>query len=121
MIAGLDRAEAFITGGCVGVDVMAMVHSKLTHREARQLLVVPGPGITREVEELVDVVHPHVWRLPSRTSFLDRNRAMVWLASELVAFPPTRQERFRGSGTWATIRYARQAGIPVHLFPLAEL
>lgn len=46
---------------------------------------------------------------------LKRNRAIVAGASILLA-TPRGPERMRGSGTWATVRYARAAGVPVLLF-----
>lgn len=42
---------------------------------------------------------------------LHRNRMIVALASHLVAMPAGLE--IRRSGTWATIRYARKAGIPI--------
>jgi len=44
--------------------------------------------------------------------YLVRNRAIVAASDLLVAIPRTAAEELR-SGTWATIRYARDAVIPV--------
>lgn len=46
---------------------------------------------------------------------LERNRAMVDYAMELIAFPRLMEEEQR-SGTWATIRYARRRNVPVTIF-----
>ena len=43
---------------------------------------------------------------------LARNRVIVANSDILIAAPRTDKEELR-SGTWATVRYARQAGIPV--------
>jgi hypothetical protein len=45
---------------------------------------------------------------------LDRNKAIVGASDELVACPKGCSEEVR-SGTWATVRYARRRGIPVHI------
>ncbi|KKM09958.1 hypothetical protein LCGC14_1722330, partial [marine sediment metagenome] len=48
---------------------------------------------------------------------LARNKLMVARADFLIATPKTMKEVMRGSGTWATIRYARKADIPILLLP----
>jgi hypothetical protein len=53
-------------------------------------------------------------------SYLLRNDLLLVGASVLFAFPPTATEvlRGRGGGTWSTVRRARKAGLPIHVFPL---
>jgi hypothetical protein len=70
------------------------------------------PGVNKRGEAagrahglVLDEVHPE-------RPYLKRNRDIVAGASLLVA-TPRGPERMRGSGTWATVRYARQAGVPV--------
>lgn len=46
--------------------------------------------------------------------YLVRNLQLVACIDELVAAPRTDIEELK-SGTWATIRYARRAGKPVHM------
>lgn len=45
--------------------------------------------------------------------FLARNREIVKAASVVIATPKEMIEQERWSGTWATIRYTRQAGKPL--------
>lgn len=49
------------------------------------------------------------WTAPVKPP-LDRNRDIVHASSLLLAFPAQADEQFRGSGTWAAIRYARKWG-----------
>jgi hypothetical protein len=60
--------------------------------------VIPGAGV---------VIYPE---LPP----LERNRVIVKRIYGLLACPKTDDEELR-SGTWATVRYAREAGVPVYL------
>lgn len=53
-----------------------------------------------------------VKRHPASGKPLARNRQIVAACDVLIAAPRTDQEELR-SGTWATVRYARQAGKPV--------
>jgi hypothetical protein len=53
---------------------------------------------------------------------LHRNRAMVRGADLLIATPAQTTEQWRGSGTWATIRYARQGNVRgVIIYPEGQL
>lgn len=46
--------------------------------------------------------------------YLARNHKIVDAAQEMIATPGEFEEQLR-SGTWATIRYARRVGKPVHV------
>ena len=86
------RPGEFHHGGAVGADMQAAAAL-----EAMLNLVVWQSTI---------VVHP-AGRQP-----LMRNRAIVAACDILIAAPETDTEQLR-SGTWATVRYARQAVKPV--------
>lgn len=48
----------------------------------------------------------------------ERNREIVQNAALMIAAPNTRQEVKRGSGTWSTIRYSEDVGVPcIIVFP----
>jgi hypothetical protein len=50
--------------------------------------------------------------------YLKRNRVMVDACHIVYAFPKSRVEQKRGSGTWAVIRYAKKIGKPCQIvFP----
>jgi len=53
----------------------------------------------------------HAWAAEP-APYLERNRAIVVDSSFLLATPGEREEQLR-SGTWATIRYARKARLPI--------
>jgi len=48
---------------------------------------------------------------------LARNRVMAARCGFLIAAPKQQKEIMRGSGTWATIRYARKQDKPILLLP----
>lgn len=52
--------------------------------------------------------------LPQK-DFIERNHYIVDSVNVMIACPASRTEQFRGSGTWATIRYARKVGRPLVL------
>lgn len=47
--------------------------------------------------------------MPERT-YLTRNHNIVNAVEYMLCFPGTFTEQYRGSGTWATIRYAEKVG-----------
>lgn len=96
-------------GMCVGADAVAHAMAK---RYGWRVVGHPGvdargePGGRAPLLGLDEVVPP----LP----YLKRNRLIVAGATLLLACPKGRE--VRRSGTWATVRYARKAGVPVKLF-----
>lgn len=56
-------------------------------------------------------VHP-----APRGSPLIRNHHIVAQATHMIATPAERTEQWRGSGTWATIRYTKAAKKPLRIF-----
>lgn len=50
--------------------------------------------------------------LPPR-EFIPRNHDIVDAVNQMFAAPAQKEEQMRGSGTWATIRYARRIGKPL--------
>ena len=95
-------------GDCIGADDQA-------DQIARELdiirhLHIPTNANKRAhcmVRDGLDVVYP---ALP----YLERNRAIVDATAALIATPKEMAETLR-SGTWATVRYARRQGKPVHI------
>jgi hypothetical protein len=105
-LAKLPGANELHHGMAVGADAQA-------NDAARRLgwRTVGYPGVDKHGEPggrapglVLDEVHPE-------RPYLKRNRGIVAGAALLVATP--RGPEQRRSGTWATVRYARQAGVPV--------
>jgi hypothetical protein len=121
-IAGL-RPNVFIHGGAAGADTD--VHRIVIHR-------LPPNDLPHTIEiypEDSPLRRRHrYWRFPehriaAKASGRDlilhdpdkplaRNLIIVQRCDHLLATPASRKEMMRGSGTWATIRYARKAGKP---------
>lgn len=89
-------------GDCVGADAEA-------HRIATEIgyFRYGHPGDTGELRANLDYES-----LAPPTDPLDRNRRMVALGQILVACPGQDHEIQR-SGTWATVRYARDRDLPI--------
>lgn len=104
-----EEAISFHSGDCVGAD-----------KEAFDLFKYPGMAYT--------IGHPpedETWRAfniydeeREPKDYLDRNHDIVDESKFIIACPKEFQEQWRGSGTWATIRYARKkCRVGVIIFP----
>jgi hypothetical protein len=71
-------------------------------------------GIEQGKGSRFEVIH-----MPAGTGPLDRNTAMVYRCTALIALPAS--ARPYRSGTWNTIRTARRMGKRVYLWPLPAL
>jgi hypothetical protein len=88
VLGGLaDPAPVFHHGGCAGVDEQA---ADLAERLGYRVTIHPDDSIdeTKHNREIVD-------------------------ASDLLIGVPYGDEEWPGSGTWYTINYAREVGVPV--------
>lgn len=95
-------------GMCVGAD-------KAFHDMAKVLeyRIIGHPGVTWGGLRHFRAECPGLaMELPPRY-FLERNRTIVSVASVMIATPCEPIEQRQGSGTWATIRYAREADKPL--------
>lgn len=97
---GQNAYETFHHGGCVGADEQAHRMAKAAH-----MTIVVHPGT---VSELMRGDCPDADQVLPATATLIRNRDIVEASDCIIACPNTWREAMRGSGTWATIRYARK-------------
>ena len=106
-------AVEFHHGDCVGADAQADIICR--HLMIRRVL---HPGNVEHArahsERRADVANqPELLEVREPAPPLLRNRTIVEQGLELlIAAPRERAEQLR-SGTWATVRYAREEGIPV--------
>ena len=98
----IDVAPELHHGGAYGADLEA---HQLAALDGYVIHVHPCPGVVRDFGEETNIWHEV---FPP----LKRNRIIVSECDILIAAPFTDREELR-SGTWATIRYAREAGKPV--------
>jgi len=118
IVARKVRAARFVSGGAYGVDTAAAYGVDLYGLGSLHFVVPASlPNNRKFVKKLVDDDRATVEYVSG--TYMDRNDRLVELADELVAFPRTREEE-RRSGTWATIRRAWKAKVPVTLYPLSE-
>ena len=112
----LEDVTEVTTGAQYGVDTQAFFIASELHPDAHHRVCVPA-GVPHN-EHLVRIARIHgreVVEVPG--GYLARNDRIVASSDVLVAFPRTENEELR-SGTWATIRRARRAGIQIRLHPL---
>lgn len=122
MVAEIDRILSrwtvicdlqVVTGGCRGVDAQVA-------RSARK----HGLFVYTVLPANRSQVDPDWWayadaykEMPKGSSYRDRDKALVDLSNRLVALPrhPEHDPRSKRSGTWLTVRLAREAGKPVDI------
>ena len=95
----------FRHGDCVGADEEA--HKIAREAEVKQIVIYPPDSIEKRAFcEAKEIAEP----MP----YLKRNKRIVDFSSVLVACPRSSKEEQR-SGTWATIRYARNQDMPIFI------
>jgi len=103
---GLDDQQ-FHHGDCIGADDQA---GRLAHGLGYQVHIHPPIIEDKRAFSIHHFAHP-------AAQYLTRNGHIADRAQILLAAPDTIDERLR-SGTWATVRYARQRRVPAILvFP----
>lgn len=112
--ARVPLADRYVTGACQGGDAWIGAWLYVTRPAAEHVVVVPcnrrqvDPWWTRTGSlPLVTVID-----MPPGTNYADRNRELVARADQVFGFPafPEEDPRSQRSGTWQTIRMARDAG-----------
>jgi len=94
----LRRFEWFHHGDCVGAD--KEMHDIATSLGLKTAAHPPLDEKLRAFCKADVVFRPK--------EYIDRNHDVVLMTEELIAASGSMAEELRGSGTWATIRYARK-------------
>lgn len=95
----------FHHGDCIGSDAEA--HDIALEFGAKIVLHPPWVPYKRAFKE-------GWWQLRPKRNYLDRNKDIVNESSVLIGMPREDEEQLR-SGTWSTIRYARNRLLPVRI------
>jgi hypothetical protein len=121
VIASLPDCTELTTGAAHGVDTEAYLWGVQFQKQAKHRVVIPrapfNDAVAVEAARRSDIVEYAPAGLTNADAYMNRNERMVLYADKLIAFPETATEEMR-SGTWATIRRARRAGLDVDLHPL---
>ena len=111
-------ADLYVSGAAYGVDTAAAL-AAYVHRGCVRLAVPRGEVYNTDLVHIAEQMPG--WEIEYVDGgYMARNDRLVELATVLLAFPETQEEQLR-SGTWATIRRARKAGIHVALYPLSDV
>ena len=119
IVSFLPQHARAIVGCCIGVDALAaratINHGMMVHA------VVPAPKkkVDPEWQRYCDTfeecpVHPG-WT--DSEEYMFRNQRLVDLSQVMIAVPKE-SYMVQRSGTWATVRRAKHAGLPVFIVPL---
>lgn len=119
-------AEEFVTGAAPGIDALIGADLATRYPDARHTVIVPANRsqidpwwlrLDRQPKWLEIVL------MGEGSSYRARNERIVTRSTELRAYPayPEHDERSRRSGTWQTIRLARQNAVPTTIHLLSVL
>lgn len=114
-LARFPDATSVATGGCYGADTIAITHLPVVLPNAKRPLFLPKGKKYNEgtLDFATEVFY-------IEGGYLKRDDALAEYGVDgLIAFPLTATE-VRRSGTWATIRRARNLGRDIYIFPLNE-
>lgn len=113
LMTAVPHADLYVTGACIGGDSFIGRWLYENRPDAEHVVIVPSDRSridTWWLDHLPGSVE--VCCMPPGTTYADRNRALVDEATLMFGFPayPEDDPRSLRSGTWQTIRMARQAG-----------
>ena len=93
----------FHHGDCLGADTLA--HSIVS---ALNWNIIIHPPINSKFRAYCGALGTGTFDIRKRQDYLKRNRDIVDSCSILLAAPLTPEDKYKRSGTWYTIRYARR-------------
>lgn len=105
-------AQVLVHGGAVGCDTFAH-HTVTASGLNRDIPILVFPAIEGPCSSVVNIPMGNCL-IAEPIPTLERNRIIAGISTGLIAVPATDREEQR-SGTWATVRYAREIGCPVYV------
>lgn len=126
IVEALPDGTEFTSGAQHGIDVFCMGAALMAFPDALHRVVVPAAPHDEEAVQWAYTMGAQIVLAPAgkddAESYRIRNRLMVCTyADVLVALPRLDEKRQPRSGSWATVRIARNAGVPVDLNVLEPL
>ncbi len=121
-VSKLKGFDEYVTGAAHGIDTLAAQEAYEYFPEANHRIVVPQ-GFHNHIHVQLAMVAKNIEIefMPLGTGYRERNQRMIDLCDHLVAFDiDIKKEKFRGSGTWMTIRMAKEKPVPVQLVELDQ-
>lgn len=129
------QADEFTTGACVGFDSIAAWYLSIMRPQATHRLVVPADRSQVDMDLVraftQHMIHPSsefpgayvVEFMPEGTTYKQRNQRIVEHADSFAACVgyPKDDGHSRRSGSWQTVRLAREAGMEPNILTLSEL
>lgn len=116
VLRGLPAVARYVTGACEGGDAWTGAWLHANRPLAEHVVIVPADRSQVDYwwEQPENLGDPDITiiKMPWGTSYSDRNAELVARADWVTGFPPFPEEdpRSAKSGTWETIRMARDAG-----------
>lgn len=117
----LPEADEYVSGGAVGGDQIFGEMAFQRRPAADHIIYLPANRRAvnywwNKYRGKRSFSRIHVFECPPDSSYAYRDQQIVNASDELAAFPryPEADPRSARSGTWLTVRLARQRSIPIH-------
>ena len=112
----IEKADCVIGGACKGVDIDVFRWMRNKYPDVPRISIVPANR--KYVDEAYKSQSTHFAYMPEDTDYKERNQLIVSMSNMLLGIPTYDEEDAPRSGSWQTIRMARQKGITTLIYTL---